>query len=127
MSDAIRVLVVDEDRDVRELTSTFLEREDEDLSVETATGGDEALERIAGEEFDAVVSDYRMPGMDGLELAEELDERDEEAVFVLFTAADDPVTANAVDEADIDAFVLKGSGTDHYAEIVSAIHEGLST
>lgn len=125
MSEAIRVLVVDEDPDVRELTATFIERADEAISTEAAGGGDEALERLDGDDFDAVVSDLRMPRMSGLELASAVRDRHPELAFVLFSAADDPDTAAAVEAADVDAFVLKGSGTDHYDEIVAAIHEAL--
>lgn len=125
MSDAIRVLVVDEDRDVRELTKTFLEREGEHLTVELAVSGDEALDRLEREPFDAVVSDYRMPGMDGLELAAALSDRETDVAFVLFSAADGPVTEDAVADADVDDFVLKGSGTEHFGEIVTAIRDAL--
>jgi DNA-binding NarL/FixJ family response regulator len=125
MTAAIRVLVVDEDPDVRSLTTTFIERADETIEAEAVGGGEAAIERLAGNSFDAVVSDLRMPGMDGLELAAAVRDRHPDLPFVLFSAADDPATESAVDEADVDAFVLKGSGTDHYEEIVAAIHDAL--
>jgi len=123
MSPSIRVLVVDEDRDVRDLTSTFLERADEAFAIDTAESGPEALDRLSNGDYDAVVSDYRMPGMDGLELAAAIAERDHDPAFVLFSAADDPETAAAVDGAPVDEFVLKGSGTDHYEDIAATIRE----
>lgn len=125
MSAAIRVLVVDEDPDVRSLTTTFIERADEAIDAEEAGGGEEALDRLESTAVDAVVSDLRMPGMDGLELAAAVRDRYPDLPFMLFSAADDPATESAVDEADVDAFVLKGSGTDHYDEIVAAIHDAL--
>jgi DNA-binding NarL/FixJ family response regulator len=125
MTDTIRVLVVDEDRDVRDLTQTFLEREDPAFAVDTAAGGEGALDQLDADGYDAVVSDYRMPGMDGLDLAAAVDERDLEVAFVLFSAADDPETAEAVADAAVDGFVLKGSGTEHYAEIVETVRENL--
>jgi len=125
MTPSIRVLVVDEDRDVRELTSTFLQRADDEFAVDTAESGAEALDHLSAADYDAVVSDLRMPGMDGLELAEAIEERDLDPAFVLFTAADDPGTSEAVDAADVDGFVLKGSGTDHYDDIAATIRETL--
>ncbi len=125
MAESIRVLVVDEDKDVRELTETFLQREAADFAVETAAGGEDALERLTDGGYDAVVSDYRMPGMDGLELAQAVDERGLDVAFVFFSAADDPDTSAAVDSADVDGFVLKGSGTDHYGEIVETVRDAL--
>ena len=125
MTETIRVLVVDEDRDVRDLTQTFLEREDPAFAVDTASGGEAALESLAAEDYDAVVSDYRMPGMDGLDLAAAVADRDLDVAFVLFSAADDQETAKAVADAAVDGFVLKGAGTDHYAEIVETVRESL--
>ena len=123
MTSALRVLVVDEDPDVRDLTTTFLERADDAISTEAAGGGAAALERLEETAFDAVVSDLRMPRMNGIELAEAVRERHPDLPFVVFSAADDPDTAAAVEGAPIDAFVLTGSGTDHYDEIAAAIHE----
>jgi len=125
MADTIRVLVVDEDRDVRDLTQTFLEREDSAFAVDTASGGEGALDKLDADAYDAVVSDYRMPGMDGLDLAAAVAERDLDVAFVVFSAADDPETADAVADAAVDGFVLKGSGTEHYAEIVETVREHL--
>ena len=125
MTRALRVLVVDEDPDVRDLTTTFLERADDAISTEAVDGGAAALDRLEAAAFDAVVSDLRMPKMNGIELAEAVRERYPDLPFVVFSAADDPDTAAAVDGAPVDAFVLKGSGTDHYDDIAAAIHEAL--
>jgi len=125
MTDGISVLVVDEDADVRDLTATFIERVDDAIVTEAAPDGPTALERLQSGDYDAVVCDYRMPGMNGIELSEAILDRDIDVAFVLFSAADDPDTAAAVAEAAVDDFVLKGSGTDHYDDIVDAIHDAL--
>lgn len=54
-------------------------------SVETATSGAEALEAVARKSFDAVVLDYRMPGMDGLEVARRLKGRYPQLAIVLLS------------------------------------------
>jgi CheY-like chemotaxis protein len=123
MSDDLHLLVVDEDPDVRDLTVTFVERAGDGIVAESAPSGATALEKLQAAEFDAVVADYRMPGMNGIELAEAVEEQDLDVVFVLFSAADDPETAAAVAESPVDEFVLKGSGTAHYDDIIAAIHE----
>ena len=63
-----RVLVVDDERDVRRLTAAFLRKGG--FEVTEAGGGDEALTVLAapGPAFDALVTDFAMPGMDGAEL-----------------------------------------------------------
>lgn len=61
-----RVLVVDDERETRELLRFVLEQCD--ALVTTADGTDEALEQLARAAFDVVVSDVGMPGRDGLDL-----------------------------------------------------------
>lgn len=63
---AYRILVVDDDSDVREVLAALLGQEDH--HVETVDNGLEALEVLAGRSYDVILSDLRMPGMGGEEL-----------------------------------------------------------
>jgi CheY-like chemotaxis protein len=65
-----RILLVDDDEDLRGIIRRFLDRSG--FSVTTATHGREALERLATERADLVVTDLMMPEMSGLELIREL-------------------------------------------------------
>jgi DNA-binding response OmpR family regulator len=65
-----RILVVDDDPQNRDLLSRRLERHG--FEVETARDGIDALRRIEAEEFDLVMLDVMMPGMNGLEVLERL-------------------------------------------------------
>lgn len=127
MNETVRVLVVDEDSDVRDLTKTFLEREDEAFAVETVASATEALARVEDEQIDAVVSDYRMPGMDGIQLSAEFEARDAGLPFVLFSAVGDSEMAAAADAEGIDGVVQKGTGSDTYAKIAVAIRDALES
>jgi CheY-like chemotaxis protein len=64
--DGLRVLVVDDEPDARELLATGLGQCG--AEVATAASAHEALEAMAGSQFDALVSDIGMPGEDGYEL-----------------------------------------------------------
>jgi CheY-like chemotaxis protein len=66
-ADPVRVLHVDDNPEFAELTAEVLEREDDRLAVTTATSVDDGLDRLAADRFDCVVSDYEMPGCNGLE------------------------------------------------------------
>jgi signal transduction histidine kinase/ActR/RegA family two-component response regulator len=66
----IRVLVVDDEPDARELLKVTLESRD--AIVVTAASADEALERIGAERPDVIVSDIGMPGKDGYALINEV-------------------------------------------------------
>ena len=61
-----RALVVDDDRAVRFTLRAFLE--DEGVDVDEAVDGEAALERLAQQSFDLVITDLRMPKVDGMEL-----------------------------------------------------------
>ena len=64
----IQVLHIDDEPDVTDLSATFLEHGDQPFAVETATSADEGMERISDCPPDCVVSDYNMPGRNGIEL-----------------------------------------------------------
>ena len=65
----LKVLHLDDDDYILSLTKIFLERSNPSLSVESVSCPEEAFQRVIEEEFVCVVSDYNMPGMNGLEFA----------------------------------------------------------
>ncbi len=79
-----QLLVVDDDRAMREmLTSLFKER---GLEAEEAPSADAALALVAERDFDAVLSDVRMPGLSGVELVGQLRRLRPHTPVVLMTA-----------------------------------------
>jgi two-component system response regulator HydG len=60
---ATRILLVDDEEDLRETLGVLLEREE--LEVTTVSSGAEAIAALRERRFDLVVTDMRMPGMDG--------------------------------------------------------------
>ncbi|HXP74039.1 MAG TPA: response regulator, partial [Stellaceae bacterium] len=70
----VRILVVDDDDEFRE--SLSLNLMDEGFGVTTFADGPSALEHLAaGESVDVILLDWRMPGMNGLEVLRELRQR----------------------------------------------------
>src|SRR5947209_17812659 len=71
MSEA-RVLIVDDDLALLQALPQALRLRMAGVTVETADSGAAALDRIAARDYDAIVTDIKMPGMDGLELLAEI-------------------------------------------------------
>ncbi|HWP67494.1 MAG TPA: sigma-54 dependent transcriptional regulator [Candidatus Limnocylindria bacterium] len=79
-----KILVVEDDPDIRAILSRFLGRRG--YTVKAAENGADALELLAHEPVDLILSDVRMPRMDGLELLAAVRQRDPEVQLVLMTA-----------------------------------------
>ena len=78
------ILIVDDEKNIRAHLATYVRT----LGHETMAAADAtaALAALAASNFDVVLSDVRMPGMDGLALLREIRRRQPDAVVVLMTA-----------------------------------------
>ncbi|MBW1988135.1 MAG: hybrid sensor histidine kinase/response regulator [Deltaproteobacteria bacterium] len=106
-----RILVVDDSITSRTLVKNILEAAG--YQVKTAVNGQEALELVTKEAFDAVVSDVEMPRMTGLELTESIRAHAEKAdtPVVLVTSLDSPEDRERGIAAGANAYIQK-SGFD---------------
>ncbi len=82
----IKVLYTDDESGLLEIGKLFLERSGE-LRVETAISAPEAIRMLKDHSFDVIVSDYQMPGMDGIELLKNLRGRCGGIPLILFTGS----------------------------------------
>jgi PAS domain S-box-containing protein len=82
----MKILVVDDNEDIRYLSETLLKGNGYD--VVSATNGAEALEKLRTEGFNMIISDILMPVMDGFRLCQECkgDEKLKDIPFVFYTA-----------------------------------------
>ena len=64
------ILVVDDDENIRESLAVFLKSES--YNVETASSGKKALEKTAGNSFPLLITDLKLPDIDGLKLYENI-------------------------------------------------------
>ena len=84
MSERLRILVVDDDRRMaKTLVSIFQVK---GYHAEAAHSGPEALEKVAGERFDCVLTDIKMPEMNGVALYRAIKARRPDLPVVLMTA-----------------------------------------
>src|SRR6187402_1287661 len=78
------VLVIDDEEVMRDILGTLLEREG--YSVRLASGGHEGLELAKSLPFDAVIVDVMMPGIDGMQVLDELKKHDDDLPVLMVTA-----------------------------------------
>ncbi|HET7340998.1 MAG TPA: ATP-binding protein [Methylomirabilota bacterium] len=97
-----RILVVDDERDLAEVVAEELQRDGH--RVETAANGTDALGRLAREPFDLVISDTKMPVMDGLVFFHEIGRR-----FPALRQREIFITGDALDADKIRALELTGA------------------
>lgn len=105
--ETVKILCVDDEKNVlRALERLFM---DEDYEIITAAGGEEALTLLA--ELPAVqlvISDYRMPGMDGVDFLRQVNERWPETIRIVLSGfADTAAIVGAINEGQIYKFIPK--------------------
>jgi len=100
------VLIVDDEQDMLDLLKRSLEP-DLNCRVEPTSSGEAALKRLAGESFDLVLADIKMPGMDGLELLEIIKRKNPEQTVVMMTAFGQVETAVAAMKSGAYDFITK--------------------
>jgi DNA-binding NtrC family response regulator len=78
------VLIIDDEAAIRESLQTLLELEG--YEVDTANDGTEGLARLADRPYDLVLLDFAMPERNGIEILQDIRERDSELAVIMITA-----------------------------------------
>jgi PAS domain S-box-containing protein len=123
--ESIRVLHVDDDPQLADLTAEMLAREDGRFTVQTAPTADDGLDRLDETPFDCIISDYEMPGMDGIEFLETIREENPNLPFILYTGqGSEAIASNAITAGATD-YLTKETGTQQYALLASKIQNAV--
>jgi two-component system response regulator (stage 0 sporulation protein F) len=80
----MKILVVDDEEDARDLFNTILT--DEGYAVSLANGGEQALSLFNNNPYNLVITDIKMPGMDGLQLLQEIRKTGSKTDVIMVTA-----------------------------------------
>ena len=121
MGGVISLLHVENDPAFADLVETYLGRTSTSFDVHHALDASEALSTLDDHDVDCVVSDYDLPGRDGLALLAAIRERDEALPFVLFTGkGSEDVAAKAI-RAGASDYLQKFGGTERYEVLARRI------
>nr|WP_303651827.1 response regulator [Halovenus rubra] len=97
------MLHVDDDPDFTELTAEFIRRKYDAFNIIQAIDAEEGLSKLQNETIDCIVSDYKLPGMDGVAFLKKVMQRSPDIPFILFTGkgseaiASEAISAGATD------------------------------
>ena len=119
MEHKIRVLLVDDNQSQRDAMEAILEN---DFDVTTARTGQEVLSRVEREIYDVVVSDWQMPGMDGVQLVRALRAKNVDVACVIVTGRMDLLRAEIkLDLSDGVAALRKGDDPTRLISLVKRL------
>src|SRR5690606_1569647 len=104
MSDQERILVVDDEARIRRLVRMYLEREG--YEIEEAEDGDTALAKALETDYDLILLDLMLPGMDGIDVCQELRKKKATPVIML-TARGEETNRIQGFEVGADDYVVK--------------------
>ena len=114
------LLYVDDEPNLLEIGQIFLESTGE-FNVRTVMSGEEALAELAKNTYDAIVADYQMPGMDGIELLKNARRSYGDIPFILFTGRGrEEVVIEAINNG-ADFYLRKGG--DPKAQFAELAHQ----
>ena len=119
MTEKINILVAEDGRSQREMLRDFLK--DEGYPVSEAENGEDALIKLREDPFDLVLTDYKMPGMDGMALLLAAKELNPEVDVVVMTAFGTVETAVGAMKAGASDYITKPIDLDELQLLIERI------
>ncbi|MDO4901065.1 response regulator transcription factor [Actinomyces sp.] len=120
----IRVVVVDNDVYVLHALRAYLESTPQIELLRTFESATDALRFLRGRRVDVVLTDVRMPGMDGLELLSRVKQESPEIAVVVLTGFDDDTAMLTALAQHANGFLYKTDQPDEVVRAIVAAHHG---
>ena len=122
MTDKSKVWIVDDDKSIRWVLEKALSREN--VEITSFSQPEQVLEKILNETPDVVISDIRMPGMDGISLMEKLKQHSPDLPVIIMTAYSDLDRAVSAFREGAFEYLSKPFDVDEVVSLVKrAVHE----
>lgn len=117
-----RILVIDDELDMLMLLRMIIE-DNTDYEVETTNNPSEALKMVMENDYDLVISDLKMPGMDGLELFDEVKGMKPDLPLIIITAYGSLETADEAMKMGVADFITKPFRKDSIVFTINRVLE----
>lgn len=121
---SIRILIVDDHKLIREGIDQYLQGDDKYQVVGDASEGIEALDFLKTNEVDLVLTDIRMPHMDGIELTEQVTKEFSDIKVVALTMMNDNNHIKKLMNAGAVGYVLKNCSESELKKAIDQVMEG---
>ena len=122
----IQVLIVDDEKLEREGIKYLLAMEEGEWNIREASNGRDALQILKSEETDLLLTDIKMPHMDGLELTSKAKELNPGLQVVIFSGYSDFTFAQEAIRYGVTEYMLKPVEPESFHKIINTIKEKYS-
>lgn len=112
------VLIVDDEKIEREGLKYLLSREEGERNVFEASNGKQALQIIRSEDIQLVLTDIKMPHMDGLELSRRAKEENPALQIIIFSGYSDFAFAQEAIRYGVTEYILKPVNPDDFHKVI---------
>ena len=116
----IRVLHLDDEEHCLDLTREIMAMYDKDIEIKSFTSPGKVIENVRQDEPDIVISDYKMPEMNGIEFTRKLREYSTIPI-ILYTGSEEESIAKEAFEAGVNDYITKASHALHYIVLLNRI------
>lgn len=129
LSDANRdvcILHIEDDPSFADLVAEFLERNRSYFTVITETDPHDSIKRVREDAIDCVVCDYEMPGLNGLDVLQEVRVESPQLPFILFTGKGSEEIASEAISAGVTEYLQKSGGTEQYEVLANRVEQAVA-
>lgn len=119
----LKLLLVDDDADILKLMTLKLSLEAHHLTINAVESGQECLEYIKTNEVDCILSDYQMPGMDGMELLLAIRGLGNDVAFIFVTGQGNEQVAREAFKNGADNYFTKIPGFAHFPKLIQSVEQ----
>ena len=121
MKQKLHILAVDDEPAIGESISYALEAPHREIVV--ARDGNDALAKVAKEEFDVIITDHRMPRSGGLELVRKLRQRNYKGRIVVLSAHLSPENIGTYEDLAVDEIVGKPFDFEELRDVITGLED----
>lgn len=114
-----RILVVDDDENIREMLEDFLNLEGHKTVL--AKDGEEALKIFSEQDFDMVISDLGMPGMSGWEVNKQIKQKKPEIPVVIITGWGAQLSPEELKKNNVNGLLSKPFNLDKFKQMIETV------